>query len=846
MEISKTALVATVIICIFLGLVGYELLMNMQGGKLEKAHVQPDSGLKLERGELPAKIQVDSKIQLDSKTQVDVQTQVDSDEVPTVAEMSTSASEPLYLPVPDHQTPVSEERADIFNPDHLDVTEAQLRRLATVMSLKTQYIQSNTLLSASDVLFEGAEDDQSSRRPLVLDQFEYQAINNFFENPDTPEGKKTRQLAECVYQIHREEQAVITHVSNEILPTALPDNTEIEKFFSQFILKFARFDQRYINRTEHLKEAVRIYLTREKLTGYFLRTFREFAQSGRIKLNWPEASPPWMLPMDHTIDSSINIHMVKPVFGDGPSELHEDTTVGDTTVGDTTVGDATVGDATVGDATVGDTTAQNTTATHAGTGAFKIGESLFTLDNQIMPAEIANLSLVSLEIPLMSLGHEETFIDILKRMVPPEEGTGNNLYSWLQNFAPDDREQVVKTLFATLAQARIKDSRPVFGTSGDYIDDNLKLSSIISVISYVAFKSRKHNMWLGYDIIDKAPVITQILMEGCFSAQVTFPENLISASAWLLLSPYTAGGKKLNIFPSNPLKYLDIPANPGALKMFARKEVLKFGEIGAQMSMSDLGGQPLTIDQENPVRYLVDRRFGRTYPLASWEGLIRPKQVSLLGDPIDKDSASWPTLTEHGSQEELPASTDVSHKPTEQLKHLYEKNYGHFNIGSGYRFSILFHTDREVVKTARKKIREGMSFGDAVFMHSLIFPEGLEAKLFPGEVLKSEVAVTLESLKIGEVSQIFEIGQPANGFAMVYLLEKTEPSVLPFENEQVRELLQTYYYAYFIQEVAKEQLSRGGGYSTKYSRWIWPADSDEIKNMLNRASSLLGYSKTEL
>lgn len=800
-EISKTALVATVIICLFLGLVGYELLFNLQGGKLEKlekAHVQPDSGMKSEREELPAQIQVDL------------------DEAPVVDEMSTSESDTLYLPVPDHQTSVSEEPPGAFNPNDPDrpndpvMPEAQFRRIDTVMSLKTRYVQNNTLLSANDVLFAGAEDNQTSRRPLVLDQFEYQALNFFFENPGTPEGEKTRQLAECVYQIHREEQDTIKYFSDVILPAILPDEIEIENFLSRFIFSFSRIDQRYISRTEHLKEAVRVYLIREKLILYLLGIFRELTLAGRIKLNWPETGSPWVLPTDHTVDSSINIHMVRPVYGDEPAPLHE-----------------------------------GVTGRQTETGAFKVGESLFTLDGQVIPAEMANLGLISLDIPLMALGQDDKISDILKRMVPPGEGTGKNLSTWLLNFAPDDREQVIKTLFAALAQARIKDSKPEYGKPGAHMDDNLKLSSIISVISCAAFKSRKHNMWLGFDIINKAPVIAQILMEGCFSTQVTFPENMISTSAWISLSPYTAGGKKLNIFPSNSLKYLDIPADPGALRLYARKEVLKFGEIGRQMSVTDLGGQSLTIDQENPVRFLVDQRFDRTYPLASWEGLIRPKQVSLLGDPNEMDDASWPTLIEHGSTGELPVSFDVSQKPAEELKHLYEKNANHFNIGPGYRFNILFHTNRDIVDTARKKLREDLSFGDAVFAYGLIIPEGLETKVFPGEVLKSEIAVTLESLTIGQVSRIFEIGPPTNGFAIVYLLEKAEPAVLPFENALVHEILQDYYFAYFIHEVANEQLSQGGGYSNKYSRWMWPADSDEIRNMITRASSLLGYSNTE-
>ena len=795
MEISKTTLVVTVIICVLLGVVGYELLLGARGVKLEQVEKQPELSKETPVAEIP----VDEP--------APVEPIAPPEERVLTAEVTAA----------DAVTPEAGEveaggRVDVG----LDLNDEESRRLSTVLGFKASFVRGNKLFTAGDVFFPGIDQSVLTQLPLALTKLEYLALNKILESSDEAGGKAAVELSDYIYQLLRDDMAVTRYFLENVIPTIQPEDQEIEAFFVQYGTSFIKLDERYQDLAEHLKEAIRVYLLKENLVRYMAAAYQEFILMKRLKLNWLEQEVPWGLPSESTdalfvASGFTQTNEVRPVFEDGGVEALQEPVEG--------VEGAVEGVAGASEGTqVSPSILQDT-------------DPLFTIDDEIIPAGIINTRLLALNVPLVARRDEENLSEIVLRIIPPAQASKEDLGKWLGSFGAADRERVTSTLFAALARARMRDSKVTYE---GYSTEHLKLVAAVSVASYAAEAAKAENQKLGYEVIERMPMAIRKLTSGCFNP--TGGVDPSHGTIWMSLYPYT-DARWIRIFPRNPLKHLDISHDQVSRMLLAGKRILRYDQYGRQMHMSDPGGRPLDFNQEDPARFMMAQKLGRAYPLAAYDGLIRG--VYLTGDPF-KDVASAGPMGEmpaEGVPLESMATTEGA--SDEYLEKMYTKHSSLFKLGSAYRFRILFHPDIKIVETAREKLLEGVEFREAVFRYGLVFPSGIKRRLYPAESRKPSIAKALSPLNVGEVSGIFEIGPPGGGYAMVHLMEKAEPREIAFDESFVKEMLREYYYADYIHSFCDEVLSKGGGYVKNYSYWMWPAESKEISKMLAGAATLL-------
>lgn len=785
MEISKTTLVVTVIICVLLGVVGYELLLGARGVKLERVEQQPEPSKETPVAEIP--VEETAPVEPVAPPEERVLTA----EV-TAADAETSEAGEV-------------ETADITDVG-LDFSDEETRRLSTVLGFKASFVRGNKLFTAGDVFFPGIDHSVMTQLPLALTKIEYLTLNKILESSDDTGGKAAVALTDYIYQLIRDDMAVTRYFMENVIPTIQPEDQEIEAFFVQHGTSFIKLDERYQDLAEHLKEAIRVYLLKENLVRYMAAAYQEFILMKRLKLNWLEQEVPWSLPAENTdalfIASGVTqTNEVRPVFEDGGAEALQEPVEGVGGISPAVLQDA---------------------------------DPLFTIDDEVIPAGVINTRLLALNVPLVARRDEENLSEIVLRIIPPAQASKEDLSKWLGSFESADRERITSTLFAALARARMRDSKVTYDELEGYTTEHLKLVAAVSVASYAAEAAKAKSQKLGYNVIEEMPMAIRKLTSGCFNP--TGEVDPSHGTIWMSLYPYT-DARWIRIFPRDPLKQLDIPQDQVSRMLLAGKRILRYDQYGRQMHMSDPGGRPLDFNQEDPARFMMEQKLGRAYPLAAYDGLIRG--VYLTGDPFKDIASAGPMGDMPAEGVALESMATAEGAADEYLEKMYAKHSSLFNLGSAYRFRILFHPDIKIIETAREKLLEGVEFREAVFRYGLVFPSGIKRRLYPAESLKPSITKALSSLNVGEVSGIFEIGPPGGGYAMVHLMEKAQPREIAFEESFVKEMLRGYYYADFIHSFCDEVLSKGGGYVKDYSYWMWPAESKEISKMLAGAATLL-------
>lgn len=713
--------------------------------------------------------------------------------------------------------PVIEEVPTIIKEDKVEMTEAEARQLMSTMSFKKNFLADNKLFAIEDIIFPRTSSDYQLIHPLVVNNAESNALKQLVSDTQDSSVQKGQLLAQYIYTLRLEDIGAELYIRNKIFPTITPEDEEVEEYYESWKSHFSQLDSRYVQSTEHLKEAVKIFLLRKNLARYLLAAYQEAVLTKRIKLHWPSAEPPWS------------------VLGAGPAVSTTHLAVGATTevVGATAevVGAIPI----VSGATaeiVGATTGINATVLTKDT-------KLFTMDGEMMMVSGIN-HMLSRNMPVITKGLPESLYHVLERILPPEEEKRDNLVSWLSNFRARDRETLVYFVFAALVRSRLKSSKFLDGELEGIDRSALKLNALIKVAVCAAELSQEHEMGLGAEIITGIPVLIQFLTESPFTYGVVLA-NPLRDLAWTDLNPYH-NARQLRVVPKQPLKYLPLPKDETQLQELVYEWLYDKNMLGREVYGVTLSSR-VRYTVSNSILSLFDTRFAKKYPLGYLQGVIRDQ--SFIPDKLmlPAEEAEFLAKNPHGkplSPDAIAAASKVHRAKREKVfEQMYDNNASLFKVGLRYKFQVLFHTDRNVLEKALASLREGRGFSQAMFRYGLLYPEGMEAEIYPADTLQPAFSKALSALEPGGVSNILEISSPVKGFALVYLLEVKEPETYSQKDPMVQEVLDHFYFPYFINLVTAPVMKQGGGFVKEYARWFFPSDSQEVKDLLAKASTAI-------
>ncbi len=769
--------VVLVIVCLLVGMGLYRLVLPMLGLRLQ----YPD-----DKPLVPPVVEVPVAV---------------TSEVVEVAPLTPEAVA-IEVMTPE-AVPVIEEVPTIIKEEKIEMTEAEARQLTSTMSFKENFLADNRLYTIKDIIFPQTSSDLQFTHPLVVNNIEYNALKQLVSDTQDSHVKKGQLLAQYIYTLRLEDTAVELYIRNEIFPTITPEDEEVEEYYESWKSHFSQFDSRYVQPTEHLKEAVKIFLLRKNLARFLLAAYQEAILTKRIKLHWPTAAPPWS------------------VLGAGPAVSATPLEVGATTeiIGATAE-------------IVGATTEINATVLTKDT-------KLFTMDGETMMVSGIN-HMLSRNMPVITKGLSESLYHVLERILPPEEGKRENLVSWLSNFRARDRETLVYFVFAALVRSRLKASKFLDGELQGLDRSALKLNALIKVAVCAAELSQEHEVSLSAGIVTGIPVLIQFLTESPFTYGVVLA-NPLRDLAWTDLNPYH-NARQLRVVPRHPLKHLPLPKDETQLQELIYEWLYDKNMLGREIYGVSLSSR-IRYTVSNSILSLFDTRFTEKYPLGYLQGVIRDQ--SFIPDRMLMSAEDTKFLAENPHGKPLPpdaltAASKAYWSLREKVdEEIYKESIELLKIGPRYKFQILFHTDRKVIEKALKFLQEGRSFSQGMFRYGLLYPEGMEDEIYPADMLQPVFSKALSALEPGGVSNILEISSPVKGFALVYLLEVKEPKTFAREDPMVQEILSQFYFPYFINLVTAPAMKQGGGYVKEYARWFWPSDSQEVQDLLTKASTTI-------
>ena len=530
--------------------------------------------------------------------------------------------------------------------------------------------------------------------------------------------------------------------------------------------------------SERFKETVKQHLLEENMVRLMLERFDRFSSTGRLQLARLDNPIPW------AVRSVAMSYFYQEGTHGGPDGTREK----------------------------GETYLDN-------------GVTIFTIDGRTVPAGAVSFSYLDFnflpfEIPP---GRLLGTVDRLSSGLP---GRRKQLFSWLNCFESGIRESVIRLLFTHLVRTGMKDSaeenRETYRVP-DKVLRKMRLNALICLVGYTASRVYIKNKGLLISTLSVLPRLTLNLTGGCYGLSVARSTNLLDVCLSDLDFICPEGRMAIRISSGHPLSVLDVPEEYNRFQLMVEQEVLQFTprtiQASQDESISKLKGFVFM-----PVKTLVNYRLRRKYPLFDVPGLylhVTPQgyQVYEEGSPMHDENASFETI--------------------ENLKVMYEENVDCFTIGASYRFQSLFHTDREVVEAARQALSKGLDMDSALSTYGIIGSEMSGAQFYPVDLLKPEITETLESLQTGDYSDIIVVGSPCSGFAVIRLLEKREPVILPFENDMVPEVLTRFHHAYIMRNIMDEHLSGAGGFTRAYFRWVWPYDSPVVLEMMDQAAEVM-------
>ncbi len=278
-HITKTTLVATIIICFLLGMVGYQIVLSVAGIKLERVEEQPELALDPE------------KAPVDFSDQPLIEVVGDQDEGESVdAQTPASVSSTLET-----GTPQGETMEVVIVSDAPDIPEEEGRRIFTALGFTSSYLGGNRLLKINDVTARGSGGALKYDPLVMLEENEFVVLKQLMESPEGRQGKAALSLADQLFRIYLTRDSLPRYFWEHVIPTLRPGDEEVNNFYDRYKDYFQEVDERYAALTEHLKETIKVYLIRENLVRFLAASFQELALTKRLKLYWPEAAPPWKI-----------------------------------------------------------------------------------------------------------------------------------------------------------------------------------------------------------------------------------------------------------------------------------------------------------------------------------------------------------------------------------------------------------------------------------------------------------------------------------------------------------------------------------------------------------------------